>query len=104
MKKFISILIIFFTTLTLTSYSRTIYANEPVKEPSAFNSGINNLTVEEQKMLEASKKDILIYVNKKFKIVPIKDFGLSHKSKIILYSVLSAAIIASMYAIYRLTL
>lgn len=104
MKKFLSILIVFFTTLTLTSYSRTIYANELVKESSTCNNSINNLTVEEQKMLESSKKDILIYVNKKFKIVPIKDFGLSHKSKIILYSALSAAIIASMYAIYRLIL
>lgn len=104
MKKFISILIVFFTTLTFTGYSRTIYANDTIKEPYVCNNSINNLTVEEQKMLEASKKDILIYINKKFKIVPIKDFGLSHKSKIILYGALSVAFIASMYAIYRLTL
>ena len=102
MKKFISILIVFFSTLTLASYSKTIYAIDTLKE-SSMCSSINNLTLEEQKILEASKNDILIYINKKFKIVPIKDFGLSHKSKIILYGALSAAIIASIYAIYRLT-
>ncbi len=103
MKKFISILIVFFTIFTLASYSKAIYANEAVKEPSACSNSMNNLTLEEQKMLENSKRDILIYINKRLKNVPIKKLNLFHKFKVIIYGSLGAAIIASIYAIYRLT-
>lgn len=100
MKKSVSIFLVLSFFLTLINFN-VAYADDIVTDSSVSKDCLSNLTAEEQKTLESSKKDMLIEIKKKFKVVPIRDFSLSYKTKLILCCASSVTLATSIYIIYK---
>lgn len=107
MKKLVSIFLVLSICISMTSIAATYATNNPTS-PATMETTIaedypSNLTPDEQKALEASKKDRLVEIKNNFKIFSMHNFGLNRKVKIILCSVAGTAVVAlGTHLIYKI--